>query len=343
MTSDSPLQAPHWLGGNSLERMMRQVLYALTPTIAASYLLFGPGVMLNLFTASTSCLALEALMLIMRGRPVARFVADGSALVTAFLIALAIPALTPWWVTVTACFFAIVFAKHVYGGLGYNVFNPAMVGYVVVLVSFPQYVAEWPALTGAGVWTDWETTVSLFLSGAAVVDLDAISGATPLDAVKTQLAAMRTMQEISVGNAAGWLGGYGWEWINIASLMGGLWLLRERIISWHAPAAMLATVGALYLLFYFVGSTINPTPFFGLLSGGTMLAAFFIVTDPVSGAATPVGRVIFGAGAGALTFAMRKWGAYPDGIAFAVLLMNMAAPLIDRYTLPRVYGHRDRS
>ena len=313
--------APHWLGNNSVPLMMQRVLLALVPLYACSVFFFGSNILVNAALLTLFCVLGEAAALRLRNRPVRPALQDCSAIVAGLLIAPCLPPDVPWWVLAVAALFAIVLAKHVYGGLGQNVFNPAMAGYVAVLIAFPQHVAEWPAI------------------GAAV---DAVSGATPLDAVKMQLGQMRTMSEISAGANFGWLAGYGWEWINLAALAGGLWLVKKRVITWHAPGAMLLTMALLYFVFYAFSPATQPSPLFGLLSGGTMLAAFFIVTDPVSGATTPLGRIIFGAGTGALCFAMRTWGAYPDGIAFAVLLMNMCAPLLDRYTLPRVYGHRKR-
>jgi len=334
--------APHWLGTNSVPIMMRRVLYALAPTIALSIGFLGAGVLLNLLFAGLLCWLLEAAALYARQRPLATFLNDGSALVTALLLALALPPLTPWWVTAIACLFAIVFAKHLYGGLGYNVFNPAMVGYVVVLVSFPEHLASWPS-PGAPP-ASIALTLDVFLHGPPLsgMAVDALSGATPLDSIKMQLAQMRTMDEILAQDSFGWLAGRGWEWINLAALGGGLWLLSRRVIRWQIPASMLGTMAVLYGTFFALESATHPSPLLGLFSGGTMLAAFFIATDPVSAAASDRGRLIYGAGIGALCFAMREWGAYPDGIAFAVLLMNMAAPFIDRYTLPRVHGHRRR-
>lgn len=333
---------PHWLGVNTVPLMMRRVLLALLPVTFVSLWLFGPGVLLNLCVAAAACTAFEAAVLRLRARPVRTALADGSVLVTAALLALCLPPLLPWWVTVTASLFATVVAKHLYGGLGYNVFNPAMVGYLVVLVAFPQFVADWPGLDSTRAWPAVGDQLSFFLTGSVPQPFDGLSGATPLDSVKEQLGDRRTMAEISAGSEFGWLAGYGWEWLNLASLAGGLWLLWRQVTTWHAPGAMLLALGLLYSAAYALDSGANPSPLLGLLSGGTMFAAFFIVTDPVSGAAHPVGRLVFGAGVGVLTYALRKWGAYPDGIAFAVVFMNMCAPLIDRYTVPRIYGHRRR-
>lgn len=314
--------APHWLGSNSVPLMMQRVLLALLPTYACMVWFFGIGVIFNAVLLLVFCVTAEAAAVALRGRAVAPALSDCSAVVAALLIAPCLPPGMSWWPLLCAALFAIVFAKHVYGGLGQNVFNPAMVGYVVVLIAFPEQAAEWPPLQSGPV--------------------DATSAATPLDSVKMQLGQMRTMGEITAGGEFGWLAGAGWGWINLAALAGGLWLLRKRVITWHAPGAMLITLALLYFAFYAVTPATQPSPLLGLLSGGTMLAAFFVVTDPVSGAASPTGRIIFGAGTAVLCFSLRSWGAYPDGIAFAVLLMNMAVPLIDRYTVPRVYGHRKR-
>lgn len=332
--------APHWLGNNTVAAMMRTVLLALLPMLVVASWYLGPGIIANTAVACGACCAFEAGMLKWRGQPLAPFLLDSSALVTGVLLGLCLPPLLPWWVTLVACLFAIVVAKHAYGGLGHNVFNPAMAGYLVALVAFPQYVADWPALTPDSSWPAFSTWLNYFALGSAPPNFDALSGATPLDSVKTGLGQMQMMSELTAEPGFGLLAGRGWEWINLAGLAGGVWIVRREITSWHAPAGMLVTLALLYFGFYALDADANPSPVLGLLSGGTMLAAFFIVTDPVSGAAAPRGRLIFGAGVGLLTFCMRKWGAYPDGIAFAVLFMNMTAPLIDRYTVPRIYGHR---
>jgi electron transport complex protein RnfD len=327
--------APHWLEADPVSVMMRRVLLALVPVILASSWYLGVGVLINLCFAALLCWGLEVTALVLRQRPVGQFANDGSALITACLLALALPPNSPWWVIAVACLFAIVFAKHLYGGLGYNVFNPAMVGYVVVLISFPENIAAWPGMENSPL--GFNAALDVFINGIAVTD--ALSGATPLDTIRIQLNRMLTMHEIT---SAEGFDNSAWVWINLAALGGGLWLLSRGVIRWHIPATMLGTMAILYGLFYIFAAQSHPAPLTGLFSGGTMLAAFFVATDPVSAAASDRGRLIYGAGIGALSFAVREWGAYPDGIAFAVLLMNMAAPLIDRYTVPRVYGHRER-
>ncbi len=317
--------APHWLSRNTVPLTMQRVIIALAPVTLCTLLWFGVGVISNLLLLVLFCAALEAAALTLRQRDVRAGLADCSAIVTALLLGLTLPPALPWWLLLVAAVFAIALAKHVYGGLGQNPFNPAMVGYLAVLIAFPDDVARWPQPAFAG-----------------MDQVDAVSAATPLDSIKMQLNQMRTMAEITAQPAFGLLAGRGWEWINLAALGGGLWLLRKQVISWHVPGSMLLTLAAAYFLLFAFTPATQPSPVIGLLSGGTMLAAFFIATDPVSGAASDTGKIIFGIGVALFCFGMRTWGAYPDGIAFAVLLMNTAVPLIDRWTAPRIYGHRER-
>jgi len=339
--------APHWRMQMTVSVMMRNVIYALTPAIVAHAWFFGIGILINCLIACLAAVITEAVALWLRGKPIRPFVYDYSAVVTAILIAFCLPSLTPWWVTVTATFFAIAIAKHMYGGLGYNVFNPAMAGYVAVLISFPEAMSFWTSPDIGDL--DYPPPSALMtlqyaftgsLPGGLTVD--AISRATPLDLVKTELGMMHTMSEIGTSPLFGDLGGRGWEWIGNFVALGGFWLLFRNIIRWQVPVAMLGSLAAMASLGYIVDSATNAGPGFHLFTGGTMLCAFFIATDPVSGATTNAGRIIFGAGVGILVYLIRKWGSYSDGVAFAVLLMNMAVPLIDRLTRPRVYGRQPK-
>jgi len=335
--------APHWRTQDTIPVIMRQVIYALVPAVIATYWFFGIGIIVNITVASVAALVTEFVALKMRGRPVNQYLTDYSAIVTAILIAMCLPPLTVWWVTVTGTVFAIAIAKHMFGGLGYNVFNPAMAGYVAILISFPDALNLWQAPSIGDldyVTPDSLTTLIFMLTGQLPegLTIDAISRATPLDTVQTELGMMRTMSEIATNPLFGDFGGRGWEWIANFIAIGGVWLLVRGIIRWQVPVAMLMTLAGLASIGYLVDSARFPGPGFHLFSGGAMLCAFFIATDPVSGAATNKGRIIFGAGIGALTYLIRTWGSYADGIAFSVLLMNMAAPLIDRFTRPRVYG-----
>ena len=328
------ITSPHATGNQRTQRVMLQVLLATVPAVLVLTWLFGIGTLVNLLWASLVALGCEAAILAMRKRPIAFYLKDGSALVTAVLLALALPPYAPWWLTLIAVGFAIIFGKQLYGGLGQNPFNPAMLGYVVVLISFPLPMTTWPAPHSVGMLAGIE-----HIWGLASLP-DGWSQATALDSLK--LNKSLTVDELWAQNPAfGRFGGQGVEWVNLAFLLGGLYLLKQKLISWHAPVGLLAALAVISLLFWNgSGSDSNGSPLFHLLSGATMLGAFFIVTDPVSGATSQLGRLIFGAGVGVLLYIIRTWGGYPDGMAFAVLLMNLAAPTIDYYSRPRTYGHR---
>jgi electron transport complex protein RnfD len=238
--------------------------------------------------------------------------------------------------------FAIVVAKHLYGGLGSNLFNPAMVGYVAVLISFPQSLTAWlPTTDTAARAFDLVDTLSTILAGqpAGGLEWDAVTGATALDALRTAASAGQPLADVYQSPVFGAFAGRGWEWIAGWYLLGGLWLLWRRIISWHVPVAVLGTAFLLSSALWLAAPGQAPSPAVDLLSGALVIGAFFIATDPVSGCVSNRGRLLFGAGVAVLTLVIRRWGGYPDGVAFAVLLMNMAAPLIDRFSRPRIYGH----
>ena len=328
------ITSPHAKGNNRTQRVMLLVAAACAPGALALTWLFGIGTLVNLVWASLVAVAVEAAILAVRRRPLAFFLKDGSALVTAVLLALALPPYAPWWLTLVAVGFAIVFGKQLYGGLGQNPFNPAMLGYVVVLISFPIPMTSWPAPHSVGAWEGLQHIFGLASLPAGW------SQATALDSLKVNKSL--TMDELWAQNPAfGQFGGKAVEWVNLAFLLGGLFLIHKKIISWHAPLGMLGALFVMSLIFWNgSGSDSNGSPLFHLLTGATMLGAFFIVTDPVSGATSNLGRVLFGAGVGILVYLIRTWGGYPDGVAFAVLLMNLAAPTIDYYTRPRTYGHR---
>jgi len=333
---------PHVPPINTVADMMRQVLFALVPGILAHLWFFGVGILFQIALAVTFALAFEAVMLKARGRPLQPFISDYSAVVTAVLFALCMPPLAPWWIALTGMLFAIVIAKHLYGGLGYNLFNPAMVGFAAVIIAFPMEMSQWlsPRQLSSGLPGFWQSAVAILTGNLPdAMTWDAISEATPLDALKTGVADNRLVTEIRQAPIFGDFGGLGWEWIANLYALGGFWLLYKRVISWHVPVATLVTVIAVSIPLWLLGPDIHPSPPQHIFSGALVLAAFFIATDPVSGCSTMRGRLIFGAGVAVLTLAIRRFGGYPDGVAFAVLLMNMAAPLIDRLTRPRTYGH----
>jgi electron transport complex protein RnfD len=329
---------------DSVTRIMARVLAALVPGIAAYAWLFGPGILVTLTIATLSALGLEALMLRLRGVPVSPFLKDLSAVVTAWLLALSLPPIAPWWLVVVGVFFAIVVAKHLYGGLGSNPFNPAMVGFAVLIVSFPAQMTQWPAPHAlAAVQLGFPDVIRHIFGGGfpAGVAPDTVTMATPLDTLKTQLKLQHTAGEIFGSEPIfGILGGVGGETVALMFLVGGLYLWASRVITWHVPFAFLAGIFLVAGLFHVADTDRYVSPWFHYATPSIMLGAFFIATDPVSGAATPRGRLLFGAGAGALTAFIRIVGGYPDGVAFAVLLMNICVPLIDLYTQPPVFGER---
>jgi len=335
------LTPPFLSGRNRVTDHMVQLLLALIPAILALTYYFGPGVLINIVLAVTVALAAEALMLRLRQRPIKPFLSDGSAIVTALLLAIALPPLSPWWLTTVGILFAIIFAKHLYGGLGYNPFNPAMVAYVLLLISFPVEMTTWlplASLSDSPITLNHAFQVIFTEQWPQNINIDAISAATPLDSMKTQIGLQLTPAQIIEQSVFNGFAGVGWQWINIWFALGGIFLIYRKVISWHIPIAVIASLTAISLLTWLVAPETTATPWFHLLSGGTMIGAFFIATDPVTAATTIKGRLIFGAGIGVLTYIIRVWGGYPDGIAFAVLLMNMLVPLIDYYTQPRVYG-----
>jgi len=341
--------SPHIKQNISVQNMMFMVIYALVPGALASMYFFGWGVLFNLAIAISICLATEAIILKMRQRDVFLTLQDGSALLTACLLALALPALAPWWITAIASISAIAVAKHLYGGLGFNPFNPAMVGYIVVMISFPLEMTLWSAPMGVGTgWPDFSATFNwVFLNTLPYGEtIDSISMATPIDLIKTQLNQLHditeTRKSAEYNMLFSGLSGTGWQWINLSFLAGGIWLVKKDVADWRIPTAFLISLVFISNIFSVTDYSTYSSPVFHTFSGGTMLCAFFIATDPITASTTPRGRWIYGIGIGALVYIIRTWGGYPDGIAFAVVLMNMAAPLIDYYTQPKVYGDPDR-
>ncbi len=336
------VSSPFTHRGTTVQRVMRDVLLALCPALIALAWFFGPGVLVNTGIAIAAALACEAAMLRARERPARPALADLSAVVTAVLLAMALPPLLPWWITVIGTLFAIAVAKHLFGGLGQNPFNPAMAGYVLLIVSFPREMTVWlaPSNLPDVLHPGLIDTLTHTLTGALPEHLsfDALSSPTPLDRMKTGLTQNLTVGEIRTHPLFGDYGGKGWEWIGNWVALGGLWLLWRRVITWHVPVAMLGMLMVTALLFQGADPDSHPVPLFHVFSGGALLGAFFIATDPVSGCSSPRGQLVFGAGVGLITFLIRTYGGYPDGVAFAVLLMNLAAPAIDRHTRPRAWG-----
>jgi Na+-translocating ferredoxin:NAD+ oxidoreductase subunit D len=315
-----PLEA----ADDRLQQAMNTVLLAALPGLLALFWLYGWGVLINLLLAVISALLVEAGVASLRRQAVHPTLCDRSALVSAMLLAVALPAYCPWWLTVTATASGLLFGKHLYGGVGKNPFNPAMLGFALSMVLFPQAMTHWP---GHGL--DFPSALQQVFNPAPAPD--AWAQATALDSLRINKSL--TIDELFASNPAfGRFGGRGVEWVNLAFLLGGLLLLQRRIFSWHAPVGMLASLFVISLLCWNgSGSDSHGSPLFHLLSGATMLGAFFIVTEPVSGAKSALARLLFGIGVGLLTYLIRTWGGYPDGVAFAVLLMNLLVPTLERF------------
>lgn len=307
-------------------RIMLLVSLCMAPGLAVQALLLGTGVLQNVFLAVAFGSAAEAVCLKLLQRPIRAGLSDGSSLLTALLIAAALPPASPWFVTLLATLSAIGLGKYAYGGLGNNLFNPAMVGYAVVLVSFPAALAAWPALAGT------------LPASAGPHAVDALTGATALTALRFRGGV--TIEELQLSGAlSGAIGPAGWEWINLAYLLGGLVLLSLRLIAWRTSAGMLLALGGCAALTWDGGSSASHgSPLFHWLAGGTLLAAFFVVTDPVTHPTSRQGQWLFGGLVGSMVFVIRAFGNYPDGIAFAVLLANAVTPYLDR----RLAGYNAR-
>lgn len=344
--------SPHQRVKRDTSQVMRLVIYAMLPGMLAQSVIFGWGMLIQAIIAVVSAVVIEGIILFLRKRPIERTLTDYSAVLTGLFIAISIPPTLPWWMTVIGVFFAIAVAKQVYGGLGFNLFNPAMIAYVVLLISFPAAMSLWlPPASHASVSPDFFDSLSLIFtgfttSGYDVTQLktiaDGVTMATPLDTVKTGLTQGVTYTESlakplfdgGVFEAAG----AGWGIVSLAYLFGGLVLVKTRVISWHIPGGMLVSVALCAGLLHLIDGDHYGSPLFHLLNGAVMVGAFFIATDPVSASTTPKGRIVFGAAIGFWVVIIRTFGGYPDAIAFAVIIMNMCVPLIDYYTRPRVYG-----
>lgn len=335
----TPQSSPYISDAPSVRAIMAQVLLALLPAIALQVYFFGWATLSAILIATVSALLAEAAMIKARGVPAQPFLTDLSVVVTAWLIALSVPPLLPWWMNMLGTLFAVVVAKHLYGGLGNNPFNPAMIAYAALIVAFPAQMTRWPA--PLALLSSPPGLIEQMLLPFSGVPTDAISMATPLDTLKTQLALGHEVTAIQAGHEIfGQFGGRGGEWVALAYFAGGLFLLGRRIVRWHLPASFLLGLFGLASLLHALDPARHAAGVFHLLSGATLIGAFFIVTDPVSGPTTRFGQLLFGAGVGLLAYLIRAFGGYPDGIAFAVLLGNCCVPLIDMLTRPPSFGHK---
>ena len=330
-------------GPATVSETMKLVLVALTPGILVFIYQNGWGSIINLLLAVTSAIAFEAIAQKLRRRSILTSITDHSAIVTAVLIALCLPPIIPWWIPVLATGFAILLAKHAFGGIGSNPFNPAMVGYACVLISFPADLSIWLLQPDSFSVPLSDALGASFNGGLATQSLnttgwDALTGATALDQHRT-LNLQNTAPSDVFMQTQGWFGARQGEWINLAFLAGGLWLLSRKVINWHIPLSFLGTLLLATLLHNLLHDTPLSIPVY-LFGGATMLCAFFISTDPVTAAASNHGRILYAALTGLLVYIIRAYGAYPDGVAFAVLLANCTVPAIDRLD---IFLNRDTS
>ena len=347
MPLDTPVSAPHTTTTQSVSRVMATVMLALAPATLFGFWLYGwPSIWLFVITVGSAAFG-EALCLRLMHRPIMPALYDGSAILTGWLLALSLPPWAPWWIGAFGGLFATVLAKQAFGGLGQNLFNPAMVARVALLISFPVQMTAWvaPAPLGSAMAPGIFDGLLVTLKGMTP-QLDAIASASLLGFAKTEMSrGIDLLQSLGNAPALSWFGsrpgslGETAAWLIAA---GGVLMIFMRIITWHIPLAMLAGIAIPAAILH----AIDPAHYLDatthLLSGGAMLGAFFIATDYVTSPNTSLGQLIFGFGCGILTYVIRSWAGYPEGVAFAVLLMNSLTPIIDSYVKPRIYG-RDRS
>lgn len=331
-------QSPFVQKAPTVTLVMMLVMFALLPGILAYIFFFGIGVLLNLTIAIITALISEYFVLKIRNLPVKLFITDGSAVVAASLLALSIPSIAPWWIIVIGTLFTIIIAKHFYGGLGSNLFNPAMVGYAVLLVSFPAVMTKWPLPASHLLDFNIAQQIQIFFYGTKEI-IDSVSSATPLDYIKTQIF-LGTPFDLNFTNGMPINSYFNASIIiSLSFLLGGVFMWWIKIITWHLPVTFLLSLALISAIFWLIDSSQYLPPFIHLFSGGTLLCAFFIITDPVSGPTTPKGKIFFAFGVALLVYLIRVFGGYPEGIAFAVIFMNICVPLIDSLTQPKVFGH----
>ena len=315
--------SPHVHGGDSVKKNMYGVCIALLPALLCSFYFFGIGAIAVTAVSVASCVFFEwaiSKYLLKNPRPT---ITDGSAILTGILLAFNLPSNFPLWMVVVGALFAIGVVKMTFGGLGCNLFNPALAGRAFLLISFPVQMTTWPT------------------PGQGFLTLDATTGATPLATMKLIAKGEASMSDLSnsltdmlIGNTGGCLG----EVCAIAILLGLIYLLVKKIITWHIPVSILVTVAVFSGLMHLANPTTYVAPQYELLSGGLLLGAVFMATDYVTSPMTHKGQLIYGVAIGLLTMVIRTWGAYPEGMSFAILIMNAFTPLINNYCKPKRFG-----
>ncbi len=315
--------SPHIHADESTRKIMYRVVYAMVPAFLWSVFVFGFDALRVTLIAFVACLAFEYVIqkFLLKTKPM---LTDGSALITGILLAFNVPSNLPWWIIIIGALAAIGLGKLSFGGLGNNIFNPALVGRVFLLISFPVQMTSWPVNRQSGV--------------------DAVTSATPLGIIKESIKNGMHISEISsnlpsvsdllLGNTGGSLG----EISALLLILGGIYLLLKKVITWHIPVSVIGSAALLSAIFWLVKPDSYVNPVYQILSGGMMLGAIYMATDMVTSPMTPKGQIIFGIGIGVLTILIRLFGAYPEGISFAILIMNAVVPLLNRYIKPKRFG-----
>jgi electron transport complex protein RnfD len=314
--------SPHVHSSDSTQKIMYRVVYAMIPALIWSVFVFGLDALRVTLIAVVACLAFEYLIqkYLMKVKPT---ITDGSALVTGILLAFNVPANLPWWIIIIGALAAMGIGKLSFGGLGNNIFNPALVGRVFLLISFPVQMTSWPVNNQSGI--------------------DAVTAATPLSLLKegvkngtpiSEIAGLPQVNDMLLGNIGGSLG----EISAILLILGGLYMLWKKVITWHIPVSILLTVAVISGIFWMIDPEMYVSPIYQLLTGGLMLGAIYMATDMVSSPMTVKGQLIYGIGIGVITISIRMFGAYPEGISFAILIMNGVTPLLNYYIKPKRFG-----
>jgi len=320
--------SPHVHSDRTSKKLMYDVVIALIPAFLVSLYVFGIGAFIVTAVAVISCLLFEYLIqkYLMKTNVT---IGDGSALITGILLAFNLPSGLPIWMIIVGSLVAIGVAKLSFGGLGFNIFNPALVGRVFLLVSFPVQMTMWPTAV------ENNTTIA-----------DAVTGATPLGVIKEGLMFGETMTNISANLPSnlemflGFSGGSIGEMSALALLLGGIYLIVRKVITWHIPVTMLVTMAAMTGIFWVIDPESYASPLIHILSGGALLGAFFMATDLVTSPMTKKGMIIFAIGIAVITVVIRLFGAYPEGVSFGIIIMNAFVPLINTYFKPRRFGSK---
>jgi Na+-translocating ferredoxin:NAD+ oxidoreductase subunit D len=318
--------SPHNYSDETVKKLMYGVVFALLPALAVSITFFGIGAIIVTLIAVVSCVGFEYLIqrFMLKEKP---SISDGSALVTGLLLAFNLPTNLPWWIIVIGSLVAIGMGKMSFGGLGNNPFNPALVGRVFLLISFPVQMTSWPEpITSRLAYTDAVTGAT-----PLAIMKEAISSGQGVSAIMDQIPSYMDLLLGKMGGSLGEIGAF-------ALILGGLYMIWKEIITWHIPVSVLLSLAVFTGIPWLINPEANADPLFHLLAGGVMLGAIYMATDYVTSPMTTKGMLIYGTGIGLITFAIRVYGAYPEGISFAILIMNAFVPLINTYIKPKRFG-----